>query len=265
MKELATRLIGALVIIGVVMGAGWWLISRADGPSSPDTADAGAHTQSSYGTGTGGGEPPDSGRPRMSGVSAAVELQRIGEQSQQLMPEGYRDIYIGMSLRDLRAARRAVQRGRQTASGGSLWEEDDANGARIVYVLSPSDLITQVQFMSRLDDPDALGPHFAALQHNYGRPTGIWDCPETEEAPPIRRFTWRREGASLMEAVLIHGNTVSITLIVSPTEDVAAALQRSRCTIVQNAEQLARFPVAGTLRGERSTFIREVQRDAGQR
>ncbi|MBL8677777.1 MAG: hypothetical protein JNK05_01325 [Myxococcales bacterium] len=264
MKDLLTRLAGALVVIGAALGLGWWLLNRADGPSAGTTRDAGAPTQSREPVANGSNEPRDAGRRSMSGVSAAAELQRIGEQSQRLMPEGYRDIYVGMPLADLRRVRRTIQRSRATAAGGSLWEEDDPNGARVVYVVSEGNLVTQVQFMSRLDDPNGLGPHFAALQQTYGRPTGIWDCPETQEAPPLRRFTWRREGASLMEAVLIHGNTVSITLVVSPTEDIGAALQYSRCAPVQNADQLARFPVAGELRGERSTFVRELQRDAGR-
>jgi hypothetical protein len=67
----------------------------------------------------------------------------------------------------------------------------------------------------------------------------------------------------MMEAVLIYGQTVSITLVVAPTEDIGAALQRSRCAPVQNAQQLAAFPVARELRGERSTFLREVHRDGG--
>lgn len=258
MKELVARLGFALLVIGAALGAGWWLINRSDSTPS-NGADAGAPTQSSEPRAT-----RDAGRESVSAATAASVLRRIGEQSQRLLPEGYRDVFLGMPLAELRRLRRTVQRGRQTAAGGSLWEEDSPNGTRVVYVFTASELLGQVQFMSRIDGVDGLGPHFEALQREYGRPSGIWDCPETEQAPPLRRFTWRRDGASLMEAVLIHGNTVSITLVVSPTEDVGNALQYSRCAPVQSAEQLARFPVAGELRGERSTFIREVQRDAGR-
>ncbi|MFO0561131.1 MAG: hypothetical protein U0269_24145 [Polyangiales bacterium] len=258
MKELFVRLGGALAIIGALAGGTWWLINGGDGRSGASAAsDAGASAQT---------EPePDAGasRPRVSGLTAAATLQQIGEASQRLLPDGYNGIFIGMRLSDLRAVRRGIQRSQQARAQGQLWEEDDHSGARVLYLLSQSELLEQVQFMSRLEGTSELAPHFTALQQRYGAPTGVWDCPETDEAPPLRRFTWRREGASMMEAVLIYGSTVSLTLVVAATEDIGAALQRSRCAPVQSAQQLAAFPVARELRGERSTFIRELPRDGG--
>ncbi len=255
MKQLAARLVIALALIGALTLGAWWLFSAGDTAIVAARSDAGASPDE---------QPADaSARPRMSGVSAAAALQQIGEMSQRLLPEGYQGVFLGMRLSDLRAARRAMQRSNQRRPSGEVWEEDDASGARVVYLISEHGLLSQVQFMSRLERTDELAPHFTALQQRYGTPTGIWDCPETEEAPTLRRFTWRREGASMMEAVLIYGQTISITLVVAPTEDIGAALQRSRCTAVQNPQQLAAFPVARELRGERSTFIREVNRDGG--
>jgi len=260
MKELFVRLGGALAIIGALTGGTWWLINGGDSRSGASAAsDAGAAVPAQT-------EPErDAGsiRPRVSGLTAAATLQQIGEASQRLLPEGYNGVFIGMRLSDLRAVRRSIQRSQQARAQGQIWEEDDSSGARVLYLLSQSELLEQVQFMSRLEGPSELAPHFTALQQRYGAPTGVWDCPETDEAPPLRRFTWRREGASMMEAVLIYGNTVSLTLVIAPTEDIGAALQRSRCAPVQSAQQLAAFPVARELRGERSTFIRELPRDGG--
>ena len=256
MRELVARLGVAFAVIGAMSGGVWWALNQG-GPSQPSSAqrDASASDDASEAA-----EP----RARTTGVSAASALQSIGEASQRLLPEGYTGIFLGMQLRDLRQVRRAIQRSNTQRERGEVWEEDDAeSGARVVYVLTESGLLSQVQFMSQLENVEQLAPHFTALQRRYGSPTGIWDCPETEQTPPMRRFTWRREGASLMEAVLIHGNTISITLMVSPTEDIGAALQRSQCSPVQNAQQLASFPVARQLRGERTTFIREVHRDGG--
>jgi hypothetical protein len=261
-KELVVRLAVATAVIGAMTTGAWWVINRPDTPASATVADAG--TGASTGTEATGNSDGDAGRPRLSENQARSALQQIGEVSQRLMPDGYTNIFLGMPLPDLRAERRRIQRETEArADGQQVWAEDDPNGARVVYLVSQHGLLTQVQFMSRIEGTEGLAPHFAALQQKYGRPTGIWDCPETAESSPMRRFTWRREGASMMEAVLIHGQSVSITLVVTPTEDVATALQRSRCAPVQSAEQLERFPVAGELRGERTNFIREIRPDAG--
>jgi hypothetical protein len=74
----------------------------------------------------------------------------------------------------------------------------------------------------------------------------------------MRRFTWRHEAASVMEAVLIHGETLAVTLIIAPDQDIARALERSRCAPVRTESAFAHFPVAGTIRGERVPFAREV-------
>lgn len=263
MKELIVRLGGAMITIAVLAGMTWWLIDGSDTRSSAETTrDASVRTEVAS---TPAETERDAGASahRVHAQSAAATLQRIGEVSQRLLPEGYEGIFIGMRLSDLRAVRRSVQRSPQARAHGQLWEEDDPSGARVLYLFSQSELLEQVQFMSRLEGTGELAPHFMALQQRYGPPTGVWDCPETDEAPPMRRFTWRRDGASLMEAVLIYQQSVSITLVIAATEDIGAALQRSRCTPVRSVQQLEAFPVARTLRGERSTFIREVARDGG--
>jgi hypothetical protein len=253
-KELLVRLALALVVIGSLTAGAWWLVERGAGPAPDANRDGGVGSQ----------VPADASPAAMTEGQARSELQRIGEVSQRLMPEGYEQVFLGMSLQDLRAERRRIQRENEARPDGQqLWAEDDPSGARVVYLVSTRGLLTQVQFMSRIDGTDGLAPHFAALNQRYGRPTGIWDCPESADSSPVRRFTWRREGASVMEAVLIHGQSVSLTLIVSPTEDVGAALQRARCEPVRTPEQLQRFPVAGELRGARTNFVREVLRDAG--
>jgi hypothetical protein len=107
-----------------------------------------------------------------------------------------------------------------------------------------------VQVLSRLVDVASLRGHFEALRARYGDPTGFWDCPEREDASPVRRITWRGEHATLMEAILVYGGRASVTLVVSANEDVARALAASACTPV-TSETLARWPVARVLRGER--------------
>ncbi len=194
---------------------------------------------------------------------AQAMLEQIARQSRGLMPDGYSGVYLSMPLDELRRVRTRVQRDAQVRPDGiEVWEEDDPNGARVIYMVSPvAHLLEQVQFASRFDDTQQLTTHLQAMTGRYGTPTGIWDCPQTEEASPVRRFTWRHEGASVMEATLIAGGRVAVTLVVANNDDIGAALSRSHCEPVRSAEQLERFPVASEVRGERHEFVREIVRD----
>lgn len=198
-------------------------------------------------------------------VHSAVEaLRLIAESSQRLMPPGYENVYLSMPLEALRRVRPRVHRDTSAPApdnGREVWEEDDPSGARVIYLIgSRSRLLDQVQFASRVDSAEELRAHFDAMQDRYGTPTGIWDCPETPESSPMRRFTWRRQGASVMEAVLIYQENIALTLVVAPNEDIARALQRSQCQPVRGREAIANFPVARELRGQQTPFIREVPR-----
>lgn len=197
---------------------------------------------------------------------ALASLQQIAEASQRLMPEGFEGVFVTMRLEDLRRVRPRVQRDTSSAArrddGKEVWAEDEPNGAHVIYLVGArTHLLEQVQFLSRLGAAEELGAHLQAMQARYGPPTGIWDCPETSEAPPLRRFTWRREGSSLMEAVLIYQSTIGLTLVVAPTDDVGRALARSQCRPVQSREQIGHFPVARELRGEVTPLVREVPRE----
>lgn len=203
----------------------------------------------------------DSGARRVQ--QALAELQAIAEGSQRLMPEGFEQLFVSMPLADLRRLRPRIRRDTSPAGnrndGQEVWEEDDASGARVVYLVSSrAQLLNQVQFASRLTSAPELTAHMQAMTARYGTPTGIWDCPETPESSPLRRFTWRRPGASVMDVVLIYGNTIALTLVIAATDDVARALARSQCQPVRSPEAIANFPVARDLRGERTQIVREI-------
>lgn len=184
---------------------------------------------------------------------ARALIAQIQEASHALMPEGFGQVYVGMGIGELREARPRVRLGRPSGRS-EVWEETTEEGARVVYLSATSvGVVTQVQFLSRLDTIDALLPHFQALRRRYGEPTGFWDCPEQPEASPVRRITWRREGASVMEAMLVHPGGVSVTLVITATGDIPVALARSHCVPVTR-ETLGQWPIATELRGERIPF-----------
>lgn len=257
-----SRNLAMALALSAVLGGMLWIVWR----NSASTGNEGA-------SGDHGGE--NSARRGSTAPSAqqrarAIEqLGQIAETSHGLMPEGYEALYISMPFDHLQRLRPNIRRERgalgQRDDGQEVWAEDDPGGARVVYLVSAGgQLLTQVQFMSRLDRAEELDPHFRALQQRYGQPTGVWNCPETPTASPMRRFTWRREGASLMEAILIHGSSIAVTLVVAATGDVGAAVQRAQCQPARNAQEIANFPVAQQLRGTQETFVRELHRDGGR-
>jgi hypothetical protein len=208
----------------------------------------------------------ESTAPGTSAERAAAELRSIADASRSLMPEGYEGVYLSMPVAELHSTRPQARRNPEMRrrDGLEVWEEDDASGARVMYLVAiGAQRLAQVQFASQLTSTDQLRPHFEAMSHRYGRATGMWDCPETDEAPPLRRFTWRREGASVMEAVLIYGRSIGLTLIVAGNGDIGGALGRSRCHPVARGDE-ERFPVAQQLRGEQRPLLRMLPpRDGG--
>jgi hypothetical protein len=239
----------AVVVIAAVMGVIALLVYRS--ASAPARTDRVAVESTAPGT---------------SPQRATDELRRIGEASRALMPEGYEGVYLTMPLAELQRTRPQARRNPDLRrdDGLEVWEEDDVSGARVMYLVSAGvGRLAQVQFASRLGAVEELRPHFEAMAHRYGRPTGMWDCPETDEAPPVRRITWRREAASVMEAVLIYGRSIGLTLIVAGNGDIGNALNRSRCHPVERGQE-DRFPVAQRLRGEQRPFLRMLPvRDGG--
>ncbi len=252
------RVLVALLVTAALLGALVWVVRKTSGERRSDS------TLAADNAGARGDGSPSRATQR---TQAMQQLAQIAETSHGLMPEGFDRLYVSMPLDSLQRIRTSVRQEHgalaQRDDTQQVWAEDDPGGARVIYLVAPrSQLVTQVQFMSRLQHTEELGPHFRALQDRYGQPTGVWDCPETPTTSPMRRFTWRREGSSLMEAVLIYGSTIAITLIIAATEDIGAALRRGGCQPVQGNEALARFPVARELRGTQETFVRELHRDA---
>lgn len=174
----------------------------------------------------------------------AVELvAAVEEQSQALMPAMIRGVAIGMDENELRHVRPLVRAAQSAHEPGKVWlEEMLANGAQILYSLDAgSHRVLQVQVLSVLPSHDAITPHLAAMNDQYGTPTGVWDCPATDGLT-TRRFTWRKNLASLMDVFLIYGERVSLTLYIAPTETIQQSLALAHCHPVARAD-LDTFPV----------------------
>lgn len=235
-------MMGVACAVGVLAAWGLWPKGRASRPNDTGSHDAGARAAVRV-------AEPSEDRVRL----ARAMIERIAAGSQALMPEGFENVHVGMGVGALREARPQVRLGRPTGRS-EVWEETTPAGARVVYLAATSvGVVTQVQFLSRLDSLAELLPHFQALRRRYGEPTGFWDCPEQPDASPIRRITWRREGASVMEAMLVYSGGVAVTLVITATGDIPAALARSRCTPI-TPETLSQWPIATELRGERIPF-----------
>jgi hypothetical protein len=191
--------------------------------------------------------PEDRARDRAR-ERARGALQGVANRSHALMPPGFEALWLAMPVEDLRRLR---PRASPAQGMDTHLEETTEEGARVVYLTAPPGIVTQVQFLSRLTSTEELLPHFQALRARYGEPTGFWDCPEAPDRSPVRRITWRREHASVMEAILVYAGRVSVTLVVAATGDVASALARSQCRPVTR-QSLDAWPVAQELRGRQT-------------
>ena len=171
---------------------------------------------------------------------------RLGDESATLIPEMLSGVELGMSLDELRAARPAARAPARPASDPTkmFLEEQLPNGANVMYGLERrSRRLLQVQVLSRMPAVEGIAPHLTAMNEQYGSPTGIWDCPDTEGLP-TRRFTWRRAVTTVSDVFLVHPGGVSVTLYIAPSEVIERSLRMSSCRPVRSREELETFPVA---------------------
>ncbi len=179
---------------------------------------------------------------------AARPEEHVGQliaESRPLMPSVVEGVALGMPLSEVRTARGA----RMTLDVASrehpllIYEELLGNGGRAIYGFTRrGEILVQVQILSLLPTVDAIAPHLAAMNEQYGRPTGIWDCPTTGGVP-TRRFTWRGSHVTVSDVFLLYGERVSLTLYIATTEQIGLSLQMASCTPV-TADRLDAFPVA---------------------
>ena len=175
----------------------------------------------------------------------AEALRELREESAELIPDVLGDLALGMTRDELRAVRREVRPrigGAPDPLGLTYMEEQLPNRSQVVYGLDTEGRLAQLQILSVLPSAGALEAHLTAMIETYGRPSGIWDCPDTGGVP-TRRFTWRRAETALADILLIYGNRISQTLYIAPQGMIGASLRRAACRPVQSTAQLENFPV----------------------
>jgi hypothetical protein len=174
------------------------------------------------------------------------QLAELREESAGLMPEMLPGIALGLGRDEVQEIRgtRLERDLRGGEAGIELWIERMPNGAQVAYGFDPRvGLLLQVQILSLLPSVEAIAPHLTAMNERYGRPSGIWNCPDTGGVP-TRRFTWRYAETAISDIFLISpSGQVSVTLYLTTNERTAASLGRSSCHPA-TAEELETFPVA---------------------
>ncbi len=171
-------------------------------------------------------------------------IARTREESKTLIPTMLEGVVLGMSEEELQRLRPASVRDTRNPDRVLMFRKEDLrNGANVVYGFDRrAQRLVQVQVLSLLPAVGAIAPHLTAMNEQYGRPSGYWDCPDTGGVP-TRRFTWRKSALTVMDVMLIFRGRVSLTLYIAPNMTIAASLQRARCRPV-TAEEMERFPVA---------------------
>lgn len=185
---------------------------------------------------------------------AARQREGLARESRSLTPEVVRGVELGMTVEELTRLRpraRSNRQGRRPAKRPDDdfdWlQEDLSSAARALYAFDEEEgRLVQLQLLSLVPTPDAIPPHLTAMSEQYGRPTGVWDCPRTNELPPTRRFTWRRAFAAVQDVILIYQGRVSITFYLAPGDEIERSLRRARCVPI-SGEQAGRMPVADEL------------------
>ena len=180
-------------------------------------------------------------------ATAQRARDRQREESQSLMPEPVENLWLGMTVEEVRAAGHDVQvpQGRPTDERMHLrlFEERLENGAQIMFGFSDATgHLQQIQLMSLLPQLDAIPVHLSAMNERYGNPSGIWDCPDTEGLP-TRRFTWRHSHTAIADVFLVYNNRASLTLYIATPDTIMRSLRMSQCAPVPR-ERLDQFPTA---------------------
>lgn len=217
--------LGACIAVSAAIGGWWWLAKR---------------------------EAEAAERARLEQEAERAREQerqaRIRRESERLIPELLEGVYLGMPLQEARRARPSMTPSLSSASterDGTVLEESFPNGARAVYVFAQggADPLERVQVLSLLPSIEAIGPHLAAMNAQYGAPTGVWDCPQTGGVP-TRRFTWRHGETSVSDIFLIAGDRVSVTLYIAPNDVIERSLRMAACRPVRDPAEIPAFPVA---------------------
>lgn len=167
----------------------------------------------------------------------------IREESRELVPQMLHGVHLGISLAEAQAARPNIRASEVASSEPDMlfMEEDLAARSRAVYGFAHG-VLERLQVLGMLPSPEVIGPHLTEMNERYGRPTGVWECPDTGGVP-TRRFTWRRQLVTVSEIFLIYDGGVSVTLDIRPSEATRESLRRASCYRVRSGEEAASFPV----------------------
>ncbi|MGE0788016.1 MAG: hypothetical protein AB7S26_20240 [Sandaracinaceae bacterium] len=172
---------------------------------------------------------------------------RIQEESASLIPPLLEGVRLGQTVAQVRLQRRdlgrePIEQQGLVEPGMVMYEERLQNGARVVYAFErDNDRLQRIQVLSLLPSAEAVAPHLAAMNDQYGSPTGIWDCPQTGGVP-TRRFTWRHGETTVSDVFLVYGGRVSVTLYIAPNVIIQRSLRMSACTPTAAAD-IGVFPV----------------------
>lgn len=176
----------------------------------------------------------------------AERLERQREESMALMPPPLRGVALGMDLEEVRAVGHHLERSSSRPPAGlnlEMYEERLENGAQMMFGFSESTgHLQQVQVMSILPRLDAISLHLSAMNEQYGTPSGVWDCPDTQGLP-TRRFTWRHSQTAIADVFLVYNGRASLTLYLATPEIIGRSLRMSQCAPVPR-ERLDQFPTA---------------------
>jgi hypothetical protein len=160
------------------------------------------------------------------------ELGKLKEASMKVLPESFRNIWLGIGEEEFAKARTEArfQPGRSDPDERRWYREVDKTGVNVWYGIDrgTSSLVV-IQFANSIPSWKMFSEHATLLMEKYGTDYELYQCPSGDPKFKMTRLLFPRQPVSIMEAVLEAESAIAVTMIVSPLKDARRAIERQKC------------------------------------
>ncbi len=160
------------------------------------------------------------------------EREKLKTASLKILPESFRDIWLGISEEEFQKARSsAVFLAAKTDPDERKWyKEVDKSGVNVWYAIDrETGSLVVIQFANSLPTWRVFQQHSMLTVQNYGTDYELYLCPTTDLKFKMTRLLWPKKPVSVMEAILEGKGVLSVTMIIATLKDSRKAIERQNC------------------------------------
>lgn len=171
-------------------------------------------------------------------------LQAMKSDSMKILPESYRNVWIGITEDEFVKARTNAKPhlAKSDPDERKWYREVDATGVNVWFGFERAHgRLVVIQFANSLPTWKVFEQHATLLTEKYGTDNELYTCPTGDPKFSMTRLLWPRQPVSIMEAVLEADNAVSVTMVVSLLKDARKAIERQKCMKVDKEEALEQW------------------------